>query len=420
MIVQLSKRPKAWINTLVLAGMTVFVPSARAQEDLESAVNADAITFKIGDAYDDFDGFGDFEPLGDYDDVDDNVDDNDTKSKTEVAQVGFVDDVRKGMHGMRKGVNCAVCKRRGNKCCCRVPWWAHGTGGFGQFLLLRPGNVDQIYAIEQNDSLQPGVDPTGPIGRVNVDDEAGYRVGLSLAASDCTSLVASYTDFDGNTSNQITATAGNFLNSLIYHPNSDTVGDDSLVSAAEYSIDFQLFDLAYRHIWKATDTYAINWLAGFRYGEMGQELVAEQLMAVATGLDTVNVDVDFNGFGMMFGVDGERRSCQTGLMIYGRGVTSFLAGDWEGSYAQVNQFGGGIVANEYEDYRVTPVVELELGLGWASKCGRCRATAGYMTSAWYDAISTRSYVDAVRNTNYIDVDETITFSGLTTGIEVRF
>ncbi len=29
MIVQLSKRPKAWINTLVLAGMTVLVPSRK-------------------------------------------------------------------------------------------------------------------------------------------------------------------------------------------------------------------------------------------------------------------------------------------------------------------------------------------------------------------------------------------------------
>ena len=108
------------------------------------------------------------------------------------------------------------------------------------------------------------------------------------------------------------------------------------------------------------------------------------------------------------------------MMAYGRGLASFLAGDWTGSYSQVNQFSGGIVANEYEDYRVTPVLELELGLGWVSKCGKVRLTAGYMTSAWYNAVSTRTYVDAVRSTNYVNVDETITFSGLTTGLELRF
>jgi hypothetical protein len=394
MIVQLSKRPKAWINTLVLAGLIVFAASAQAQGSRQSAVDAGAVMVSIGDGYDDFDNL-------------------DAYSSSEVAPVGFVDDIK-------KHVNCASCKRRGKGSCCCVPWWAHGTGGFGQFLLLSPGNVDHIYAIEQNDAVQPGAFPTGPIGRVNVDDEAGYRLGLSWAASDCTSLIFSYTKFDGSTSDQITATGGNNINSLILHPSTDTVGDDGLVSAAGYGIDFQLIDLAYRHIWKSSETYAINWLAGVRYGEMGQDLVVEQLMSVATGLDTVNVDVDFDGFGIMFGIDGERRSCQTGLMIYGRGVTSLLAGDWTGSYAQVNQFGGGIVANDYEDYRVTPVLELELGLGWSSKCGKCRATVGYMTSAWYDAVSTRTYVDAVRNTDYINIDETITFSGLTTGIEARF
>ena len=79
-------------------------------------------------------------------------------------------------------------------------------------------------------------------------------------------------------------------------------------------------------------------------------------------------------------------------MFYGRGLSSFLAGNWTGSYVQTNQFGGGVVANQYEDYRVTPVLELELGLGWRSHCGRCRASAGYLTSTWYNAVSTREYV----------------------------
>jgi hypothetical protein len=203
-----------------------------------------------------------------------------------------------------------------------------------------------------------------------------------------------------------------------------TVGAASLQSTANYSIDFQLIDLAYRHIWKTSDIYAINWLAGFRYGNMEQDFLTQQDVGVPTGLVTNDVDVNFDGFGMMFGIDGERRSCHSGLRIYGKALASFLAGDWRADYVQTNQFafggGGGIVANDYEDYRVTPVLELELGFGWQSKCGRFRANAGYLTSAWYDAISTREYVDAVRNNNYVSIDETITFNGLTAGVEARF
>jgi hypothetical protein len=232
--------------------------------------------------------------------------------------------------------------------------------------------------------------------------------------------VASWTKFEGNTQDRIVRSGSNVLNSQVIFPWTQTTGAASLQGAAAYDIDFQLVDLGYRHIWKACDIYAINWLAGLRYGQLKQNLLTAQEVSVATGLVSNKIDVDFDGFGMMFGVDAERRSPCTGLMVYGKALSSFLAGDWKGSYVQQNQFLGGIVANKYEDYRVTPLLELELGLGWRSRCGRCRASVGWMTSGWYDSISTRQYVDAVRNNRYVSVDETITFNGLTSRIEVNF
>ena len=285
--------------------------------------------------------------------------------------------------------------------------------------LLRPGSADQIYSIEQNSPV-PGDFPTGPVGRVNIDDSTGYRVGFTLAASDCTSLVASYTRVDGSTENTIFAQPGNVLNSQIIHPSVLTTGAASLQSSAASSFKFDLIDLGYHHVLRSSDCYVVNWLAGFRYGQMEQDLITQQEVSVATGLVTNDIDVDFNGFGLSLGLDGERRSPCSGLMVYGRGLSSFLAGDWKGSYVQTNQFDGGVVANAYEDYRVTPVLELELGFGWRSPCGRCRASVGYLTSAWYDAISTRQYVESVREGNYVSVDETITFSGLTAGLEANF
>lgn len=387
MISLFTSNPKAWVIKTLMAGMSAFVTSSVADaKDVGSLVDRDAVMVSLDDDFDEG-----------------------------VSQVGFFD---LGDHNSSHVTSCDGCGESVKQCCC-TPWWAHRTGAFGQFLLLRPGNTDQIYTIEQN-TTTPGAFPTGPIGRVNIDEEGAYRVGFSIGASECTSLVASFTRFEGNTSDTIVRSGANVLNSQIIHPSTLTVGASSLQSSADYSLDFDLIDVAYRHLWKQSDIYAINWLAGFRYGSMEQDFRAQQEVSVATGLVSVETDVDFYGFGMMFGVDAERRSPCTGLMVYGKALSSFLGGDWRGDYVQVNQFGGGVVANDYEDYRVTPVLELELGFGWQSKCGRYRASAGYLTSAWYDAISNRQYVDAVRNNNYTSVDETITFSGLTTTVEARF
>lgn len=331
------------------------------------------------------------------------------ESSSDLAPVGFL-----GLIGDEPSCDagCEPCVT-----CC-APWWAHRTGAFGEFLLLRPGSTDQIYEVEYDDPTP--LFPTGGVGRLNIDEETGFRVGFSCCASECTSLVGSYTFFESNTSDSITADPGRVLVSQLIHPDLGTTGGAGLGSSADYSIDFQLVDLAYRHIWRANDTYAINWLAGFRYGHLDQSLLSVQERAVATGNVTVDTDVDFDGFGMLLGFDATRRSCRSGLLIYSRGLSTFLAGDWRGDYAASNQLGGGVVRNDYDDYRITPVVELELGFGWQSKCGRCKATVGYLTSAWYDAVSTREYINAVRANNLTSVEETITFNGLTAGVEARF
>ncbi len=380
---------RSWVNALatIWLGSLLIAPLAQAEESC-SILDHDAIAVSL----------------------------NDQMIQDEMSQVEFLD-----YEWYDEDSSCDACDACGHAttvCCCK-PWWAHRCGVFADFLLLRPGSADQIYSIEQNSPV-PGDFPTGPVGRVNIDDSTGYRVGFTLAASDCTSLIASYTRVDGNTANTIYAQPGNVLNSQIIHPSSLTTGASSLQSSAASSFNFDLIDLGYHHVLKSSECYVVNWLAGFRYGQMEQDLVTQQEVSVATGLVTNDIDVDFNGFGLSLGLDGERRSPCSGLMVYGRGLSSFLAGDWKGSYVQTNQFGGGVIANAYEDYRVTPVLELELGLGWRSPCGRCRASVGYLTSAWYDAVSTRTYVESVRAGNYVSVNDTITFSGLTAGLEANF
>ncbi len=320
--------------------------------------------------------------------------------------------------------SCDGCDSGCDACCqpaCCPPWWAHRSALMGQYLLLRPGDSDVTYTIEQN-NVPANAFPTGPTGISQIEHSSGVRAGFSCCATARTSLVGRVTYWQGDDGDLINATAGNILVSEILHPSRLTTGATGLQEAAFYDMRFGLADLAYRAMWKNTDKYAINWRGGFQYGGMEQEFLWAQTVpsSVAVGTFAVDTDIDFSGFGLLGGLDFERHSCRSNLSCYGSVIGSALAGKWKASYRDQSQLAGGSVGNVYDDYRVTPVLELELGLAWYSKCGKVRLNTGYMTSAWYNSVSSRGYIDAVREGRFIDVDETITFSGLVVGGEVRF
>ncbi len=304
--------------------------------------------------------------------------------------------------------------------CCVRPWWAHRTGIFAEFLLLRPGSTDLIYAVEQTDPDADVASPTGPVGIVAIPEQGGFRTGFTLAASDCSSLLVSYARWDGSTASGIEANFPYVLDSQVVHPSVDTSGASSLAASSYQKISFQTVDLAYRHLWKASNTTALNWLTGLRYGNIEQRSSTDQTLQTATGLTNVATDIDFDGFGITGGLDFERYHCRTGLSLYGKSMLSLLAGEWTADYEQVNQFGGGVIANGIEDFRVTPVAEAELGLKWTCLEGRLSLHGGLLVSAWFDSMTTRSYIDGVRGGQIQDIDETMTFSGLTTGVALRF
>ena len=300
-----------------------------------------------------------------------------------------------------------------------TPWWAHRTGGFGEVLYLSAGNSDLIYAIEQT-GPGPNASPTGPLGISNIGENIGYRVGFSLASTDCSSVNASFTRWDGATTSVLDATGTNVINSLVSHPSVNTTGAASLQAVAVQSSTFQFADLALRRVHKASNCGVLNWNAGVRYGNLEQGLSADQTISVSTGLTNVTTDIDFDGLGILGGLDGERYNCETGLLVYGRAMGSLLAGDWKADYRQTNQFGGGVIANHYEDFRVTPVVDTELGVGWQSCNGRVRITSGYLFNTWFNAVTNRDYIQSVRNANLLNLDDNLTFSGLTLRTDIRF
>lgn len=301
---------------------------------------------------------------------------------------------------------------------CELPWWAHRTGAFGEFLYLSPGNTDIIYAREETDPGLTG-SPTGPQGIVNIDASPGYRFGFFVALDDCSSIVTSYTRWDGNSSDSIVRTGNRILNPVLLHPSTLTTGSTATTASANQSINFQFADLAYRRILRHGNRYAINWTGGLRYGNLEQSFNSQQNVSVATGLTSLTTDIDFDGFGLLAGLDGERQSLETGFLIYGRGASSFLGGEWKADASQRNQFGGGVIGNSLTDFRVTPILEAELGTGWQSAGGNIRLTTGVLASGWFNAISTRDYLQSFNESNFVDMNDTISFVGLTTRLELR-
>lgn len=330
---------------------------------------------------------------------------------------------QKGSHVQTVSCETNVCAEACAPSCapiaeCTLPWWAHRTGAFGEFLYLTPGNTDIIYAREETDPGLTG-SPTGPQGIVNIDESPGYRFGFFVALDDCSSIVTSYTRWDGTSSDRIDAANGRILNPVLLHPSTLTTGSTALQATATQSINFQLADLAYRRVLRHGNRYAINWTGGLRYGNIEQSFNSQQTVSVATGLTNLTTDIDFDGFGLLAGLDGERQSLETGFLIYGRGTSSFLGGEWKADASQTNQFGGGVIGNSLTDFRVTPILEAELGTGWQSATGAVRVTTGVLASGWFNAISTRDYLQSFNESNFVDMNDTISFVGLTTRLELR-
>lgn len=296
----------------------------------------------------------------------------------------------------------------------------HRSGVFADLLVIRPGNIDYVYAVEQTGTL-PTDSPTGPVGRVGFDAAPGYRLGGNFALSDCTSIQASYTWFEDGTNDSITATNGNVLIFQPGVPSIPNVGASNNEASARYDISFEQFDIDYRGLLYGTCDSAINYFAGLRYAGLEQRLRAQEDIGAPDGIATVNTDIDFDGFGIGFGLDGMRRSAYTGLLIYGRASSSFVAGEFKADYRQTTQFGpNSIVGNSLVDYRVMTILQSELGLGWESECGTVRALVGYQFAGWFNSLTTGTYIAGVQNRQFDELWETISFDGLVGRLEVRF
>ena len=304
---------------------------------------------------------------------------------------------------------------------CLSPFAQHRHQGFGDFLYLRPRNAEVAYADPIDGPIQgPPANNPIQIGRVGVADpdfSPGFRVGYNRALSDCSSARVTYTFFQSNTNDAIATTAPNVIRSIVSHPSSASASSDFLRAIAGYGVDFQLADAEYRRLVHSGCNHGINLVVGARYGYLNQDFISTFF---ANGTERVISDLEFDGAGPRVGLDFQSGIGQKGMLLYGSAASSFLAGEFRGQYLQQSSFDPVVVDGNWKSGRILTTLDLELGAGWQSANGHIRLSAGYLVSAWFNAVKTSEFIHGIQQNDFRGLSDTISFDGLIARAEVRW
>ena len=301
---------------------------------------------------------------------------------------------------------------------CPPPFWEHRSHLFGDFLYLSPGGVDLGYATHVDGTSATAIPLASP-DIVDPNYEPGFRIGGALSLDEKTSLKATYWYYESGTLDSHGLPGGTgFLRPDLVHPNTLTVASDRLSAVANHGIDFQMIDLDYESALSCNDHWVLNYLLGVRYANLDQDFNASY-----ANLDTFNVnsEIDFDGVGPRVGLDGKREIGDKGLMLFSRATANFIVGEFTSNYRQRNLTTSVTEAvTGFTDDRIVTMLELELGVGWRNCCDSFRLYAGYYVAAWFNSVTTPSFIDGVQRNDFHDLDDLLTFDGLTVRTEFRF
>ncbi len=310
--------------------------------------------------------------------------------------------------------------------CCTVPCCStgcgctppiHRTGAFASFLYLQARGANYAFGVPQNGLT--GLVGTAPNGSVGVADprySQGFRIGYNQALDCSTSLRVTYQWWDSNVNNTLAVAgpaAANVIRPMAILPGTVNAGAIAQQAASSYGIGFQTIDADYRVSWANCVNYNLDLVFGVRYAHLDQDLFAGYNFAPPTGPTAVFSNINFDGAGLRFGLDGQRRvHCGLPLEFYGRGFANFLAGEYRANYRQVNAVAGQQGALAWQDDRITTILEAELGVAWVSSNNRVRVSAGYYMAAWFNTVTTPGWIQTAQTLNFASVSNTLTFDGL--------
>ncbi len=300
---------------------------------------------------------------------------------------------------------------------------------FGELLYLRARDAEVTYAVEANLNL-PTVDlppvQTSPIGLVDQDFSTGFRAGFGLCLDECSELAVTYTMFETNQDDYIYRDPANNnleIYPMVIHPATENAITSTVEAAGNVGIDFDLVDLDFRRVLARSCQADLIGVVGIRYGSLEQNFGArfsDDLAQVANDTEVLT-DIDFEGIGLRLGLDGEYYSCRLPIMMYAKGATSLLAGEFDAAYQQTvqnNSYPG--VDTAWTAGRIVPTFDLEIGTGYYSPCGTLRATIGYAYSVWTNVVKTEDWIHGVQTNDFRDMGDSFTFDGVVLRLEGRF
>ncbi len=306
-------------------------------------------------------------------------------------------------------------------CCGTCDCWCHHVAVFGEFMYLRARDSEVAYGVPIDGPIAapPTASPiqVGRTGIVDQDFAPAFRFGATWVVDGWSSLTAQYAHLHSTRNDRIDTAAPDVIRSLVSHPGTLTAAQDFLSAQAGHDITFDLIDVDYRGVINCCDTHMTNWLVGIRYAQLEQEFWG---VFQNTGSETVMTDIDFYGGGLRVGFEGERYSRGRRLFAYGKTAASLMVGEFRADYSQSQSFDPAVVDTDWKAGRIMPILDLEVGVGWQSSCGTWRLSAGYLYSAWFNAVKTDEYIQAVRSNSYTGLGDTMTFDGLVARVEGRF
>jgi hypothetical protein len=270
-----------------------------------------------------------------------------------------------------------------------------------------------------------GVDPATAVPRGPVEDVSprytnGARLGAGFGVCDNGWIVGTYTYFHDTNSSSVRAVDPFIIRSLLNFPNTVNAAATNLQANAQMTIDLQMGDIDYEWNFCHGDHLSLSFISGARYGHMDQKMLAAYQI---TGTTLINPLIYFDGGGPRTGLSGEYK-ISGGFYGYTKGMVSLLAGEFTGTYTQVNTFTGLVGNTTLRDDRIVPVTELEVGVGWCSSSGRVRLSAGYYVGSWFNTVTIGSFASSVQAVNFTrnasNNTDTMTFDGFVGKLELRF
>jgi hypothetical protein len=301
--------------------------------------------------------------------------------------------------------------------------WEHRTSIFAEYLYLHPRGIDLAHATQQDGTGGAGTVPFGRVGVLDPSAEAGIRTGFSFCLDSCSSLAATFSHFESTARDSLDVPVGPgnpAVGSLVQHPGATLVGSTGPVTAA-YGIDFDIVDFDYRRLICGSEDGYLNYSLGVRYGRLEQNFIQQGVFTGGGGSVRTTTDIDFDGVGVRFGLDGERRIGCGAWTFYGKSSISALAGEYRSNYLMVNTTTVTTLAIvDWQDDRFTGVFDYELGFAWRDCCNRWKLSVGYTAAYWFNTVTTPEFIRAAQSGNYVDLGDTVSFDGLTARVEYQW